>query len=129
MFTRKEIELRAERDAIKEAKKRSKEEQKELIQQTIERLNAMTASLTVDEEAPAVAETTDAEIDEVITNVDAVEASIAEEVATPAPEEVVAEDVVAEDVVVEEVVVEDVSGEVTPVTEPPATEAPAAVPE
>ncbi len=50
-LTDKEIELRAEREAIKEAKIRSKEEQKALIQQTIERLNAMTATLNIDESA------------------------------------------------------------------------------
>lgn len=73
-LTDKEIELRAEREAIKEAKIRSKEEQKALIQQTIERLNAMTASLAVEETAePAATETT-------------TETTVAEEPAAPTPE-------------------------------------------
>lgn len=93
MFTRKEIELRAEREAIKEAKQRSKEEQKELIQQTIERLNAMTASLASDEETIPDEAATDEQIDAVVSEVDAVEATMTEEPA--APTEV--EDVPAED--------------------------------
>jgi hypothetical protein len=117
-LTDKEIELRAEREAIKEAKIRSKEEQKALIQQTIERLNAMTASLAVDEtaEAPAAPEATaepvapettepaetpatdapaietapaptDADIDAVIEQADAVEAAINAEPAAEAGQE------------------------------------------
>lgn len=117
-LTDKEIELRAEREAIKEAKIRSKEEQKALIQQTIERLNAMTDSLAVDEtaEAPAASEApadpvapettepaetpaadapaietapapTDADIDAVIEQADAVEAAINAEPAADAGQE------------------------------------------
>lgn len=104
-LTDKEIELRAEREAIKEAKIRAKEEQKALIQQTIERLNVMSASLSTSEEAPAdtapgeaaevetetesvpsapevepapesAAEPLDAELDAVIEKVDALEQEI-----------------------------------------------------
>jgi len=83
-FTEREIQLRAERDAIAEAKKRSREEQKELIQQTIARLNAMTVTLDSDgESAP-----TQDEINEVITEAEAVEAAIQE---TPAEPEAPAE--------------------------------------
>lgn len=60
----KELALAAEREAIVEAGKRSKEEQKALIQQTIERLNAMSASLSEEETEPARAEETPAEITE-----------------------------------------------------------------
>ncbi|HMO50052.1 MAG TPA: hypothetical protein PKE26_03870 [Kiritimatiellia bacterium] len=75
-FTEREIALRAEREAIKEAKQRSKEEQKALIEQTIERLNAMTAALSIAEDDAGAP--TDAEIDDLITEVEAVEAKIAE---------------------------------------------------
>ena len=44
-FTEKELALAAERDAIVEAAKRSKEEQKALIQETITRLAAMSENL------------------------------------------------------------------------------------
>jgi len=88
-FTEREIQLRAEREAIKEAKIRSKEEQKALIQQTIERLNAMTATLSTEETAP---ETTDAEIDAVVEHVEAVEAAIVEDVQAEESTPIVVED-------------------------------------
>ncbi len=53
-ITGKELALAAEREAIAEAAKRSKEEQKALIQQTIDRLTAMSATLV---EAPPPQET------------------------------------------------------------------------
>jgi chromosome segregation ATPase len=80
-FTDREIELRAEREAIKDAKRRSKDEQKALIQQTIERLNAMTAVLSAEEDASSKASdnpSLDSEIEEVIDGVNEAEASIAE---------------------------------------------------
>lgn len=92
MFTKREIELRAEREAIKEAKIRSKEEQKALIQQTIERLNAMTSTLDSEEDAAAPS---DAEINRVVSEVDAVEATISEPAAAlPEVKEAIAEEVV-----------------------------------
>ena len=83
-FTEREIQLRAERDAIAEAKKRSREEQKELIQQTIERLSAMTVTL----DDPETDDPTPEEINEVIEEAKAVEADIQESIpaAEDAPE-------------------------------------------
>jgi hypothetical protein len=65
-ITDKELALAGEREAIVEASKRSKEEQKALIQQTIERLAAMQASLIPEEEAPANTPS-DSEIEEAVS--------------------------------------------------------------
>jgi hypothetical protein len=65
-FADKELALAEEREAIVEATKRSKEEQKALIQQTIERLAAMSASLTPEEEASAN-QPSDSEIEEAVS--------------------------------------------------------------
>lgn len=89
----REIALVEEREAIAEATERSKEEQKVLIQQTIERLAAMAASLDGDIEAEAP---TDAEIDEVVSEVEQVESGLAVE-AEPVEEQAVSEEVVAEE--------------------------------
>ncbi|HMP88978.1 MAG TPA: hypothetical protein PJ991_02190 [Kiritimatiellia bacterium] len=80
-FTEREIQLRAEREAIAEAKRRSREEQKELIQQTIERLSAMTATL----DDPAEAGPTDEEIAEAIKSAEAIETGIQEEAVAEEP--------------------------------------------
>lgn len=72
----REMALVEEREAIAEATERSKEEQKVLIQQTIERLAAMAATLDGDTEA---APPTDAEIDEMISDADQVEAELVAE--------------------------------------------------
>lgn len=121
-FVSKEMQLVAEREAIVEATKKSKEEQRALIQQTIERLSAMSASLT---EVEAAADApTEAEVNEAVAEAE----DIAGEVENPT--ETIEAHVEDTATVVEEAapVVEDAVSEPAPETavEEPAPEAPVA---
>lgn len=85
-ITTKEMALASEREAIVEATKKSKEEQKALILQTIERLTAMSASLTPEEQETETP--TETEVEQAVEAAEAVAAEIESETAEePAAEE------------------------------------------